>query len=247
MNDAPPPLVPPNPYTQAATPPPPPKSGCGKTGIGCGLGCLVALALLAVGAFFAVTATKKYIDRTIEQYTTLEAEPIEPPTASPEEIGAAVRKFEDFQRGMQEGGTPTALSVTGEEINLMLFNHPELEDLAGRVSVSIADDRLNARVALPLDLLPLPEGGFFSERLAGKFLNGEVGLSLKMLAGRPALYAESVSVNGLELPESFMAGLRSQNLLEEATNNPDAKDLFERIEELKVEGGRLLIVPKAPR
>lgn len=201
--------------------------------------------LIAVTVFAAV-AVKRYVEESLNRYTSLEAEPIEAPTASPEEIAAAIRKFDDFQAGMTEGPAPVPLSLTGEELNLLLFNHPELKSLAGTVAVAIANDRLDARVSVPLDRIPLPGGGFFEERVKGKFLNAEVGLSLRMLGGRPALYAESVSVNGSPLPASFMSGLRAQNLLEEAGKDPEAAKLFDRIEEMKIEGDRLVVVPRPP-
>jgi hypothetical protein len=51
-------------------------------------------------------------------------------------------------------------------------------------------------------------------------------------------------VNGTAIPEMFMSEMRNQNLLEEAMKNPDAAKLFEGIDEIRIENGELLIVPK---
>src|SRR5690606_352161 len=96
----------------------------------------------------------------------------------------------------------------------------------------------------PIDDLPLPRGAI-ADMLKGKYFNGEVEVKMGMVAGRPALYLESLSVNGSPVPEMFMSGLRSQNLLEEALKNPEARAAFDKIEEIRVEGGRLVVVPKA--
>ena len=87
MNDAPPPLFPAspqqpqNPALQA-----PPKSGCSKSGIGCGLGCLFAVGLCVALGIFGLVAAKNYFGKVIEEYTSFDAVPIEVPHATPEAI-----------------------------------------------------------------------------------------------------------------------------------------------------------------
>ncbi|MBU6180125.1 MAG: hypothetical protein KGR69_10700, partial [Verrucomicrobia bacterium] len=87
--------------------------------------------------------------------------------------------------------------------------------------------------------------GIATDLLKDKYFNGDVSLKLGMAAGRPSLYLENLSVNGTAIPEMFMSEMRNQNLLEEAMKNPDAAKLFEGIEEIRIENGELLIVPKA--
>lgn len=244
MNDLPPPLSPStSPYQQAPAPPAPKKSGCGL-GLGCGAGCLIVVVLCIAGVIVAAVAIKGYFGKMVDQYTATESVPVEAPQASSEEIMAAVAKFDTFQKGMEPGATPVPLDVTGEELNLILFHHPSLAPLAGKANVEIEGEQLRSRVSLDFSEIPLPEG-FVADALEGKYFNGEVALSLGMMAGRPALYLEQLSVNGNPVPEVFMSQMRTTNILEEVAENPDAAELFNRIEDLKIEGGRLLIVPKA--
>jgi len=244
MNDAPPPLSPVSQQPQAQpTYTPPRKSGCGW-GAGCGLGCLLAVGLCVALAVFGVVAAKNYFGKMVDQYTATEAVPVEAPQATPDEIAAALAKLDAFKNGMAAGGTPIPLELTGEELNLILWNHPSFSAVAGKANVAIAGEELTSKVSLDFGQFPLPEG-FIADTLKGKFFNGEIGLKLGMAAGRPALYMENLSVNGNAVPEAFMSGLRAQNLLEDAANKPETAAFFDRIEDMRIEGGRLFIVPKA--
>lgn len=249
MNDAPPPLHPaaPQPYyhpqPQPTYQPPPRKSGCGCAGAGCGVGCLVAVIAGIVCLVALGIAGKKWLETTINEYTSYEAQPVVAPQATPEQIAAALAKAQAFRNGMDGGGDPVPLVLTGEELNLVLWNDPEFSQLAGKAEVGIEEDQLHAKVSIPLDDLPLPKGGI-ADMLKGKYFNGELGVRIGMESGQPALYLDNLAVNGAPVPEMFMSGLRSQNLLEEALKNPEGRAIFDRIEDIRVEGGRLTIIPK---
>jgi len=247
MNDAPPPLYPQasHPYAQPAPAGPPPrKSGCAIGGVGCGLGCLLALGVMIALVVFGAIAAKNYFGKVVNEYTATEYVPLETPQATPEQVSSAVEKFDAFRAGMAAGGTPEPLTLTGEELNLILWNHPNFTDVAGKTNVSIEGDVLTSEVSISFDEFPLPEG-FVGDALKGKYFNGEVSVKLGMAAGRPALYVDGLSVNGAAVPEAFLSGLRAQKLLEDASKNPEATAFFERIEDLRVEDGTLTIVPKA--
>lgn len=252
MNDAPPPL---HPAVPPSSPPPPPygqppvyqppvrKSGCGCTGLGCGLGCLFALIASVVAIVVLGIAAKGWIEKQVVSYTSYEAVALEAPQASPEQVSAALAKVEAFRASLAPGSEPRALEMTGEELNLVLWNDPTFAQIAGKAEVDIVGDQLNAKVGIPMDDLPLPEG-WLADRLQGKYFNGELGLKLGMVAGRPALYLESLEVNGQVVPEMFMSGMRAQNLLEEAAKKPEFLATFERIEDIRMQDGRLIVVPK---
>ncbi len=245
MNDAPPPLysAPQQPQVVYQTAPPPRRSGCGW-GAGCGLGCLLAVVACVVIVIVAVVGVKNWVESTVNTYTASSAVPVEAPVASPAQIDAATEKFNAFAVGMNGGGQPVPLRLTGEELNLLLWNHPAFEAIAGKANIAIEGDQLRSQVSINFNDLNLPEG-FAADLLKDKYFNGDVTLKLGMAAGRPSLYLESLSVNGTAVPEMFMSEMRKQNLLEEAMNNPDAAKLFEGLDEIRIENGELLIVPKA--
>lgn len=246
MNDSPPPLAPLSPPSPAApVAPPQKKSGCGWIGGGCGLGCLLAVGAFVALVIFAVVGVKNYLGKVIDEYTATQAVPVEAPVAAPGQIAEATAKFDAFQQGLEPGGTPVPLDLTGDELNLLIFNHPAFSALAGKASVSIEDDQLSSRVSLDFGDLPIPEG-FFGDKLKGKFFNGDLDLKMGMAAGRPSLYLENLSVNGNPVPEAFISGMRAQNLLENAHKDPQFSKFLGRIEDLRIEDGRLQVIPKAP-
>lgn len=195
-------------------------------------------------AVFGVVAAKNYFGKMVNEYTATEYVPIAAPQASPEQVASAVEKFDSFSQGMAAGGSPVPLTLTGEELNLVLWNHPNFATVAGKANVEIEGDVLTSEVSLNFDELPVPEG-FVADALKGKFFNGEISLKLGMAAGQPVLYMEGLSVNGNAVPDAFMTGMKSQNLLKDAAKNPEATAFFDRIEDLRVEDGKLIIVPKA--
>lgn|GEM_PF-1037839 len=248
MNDAPPPLhleAPQLHVPQTPVSPPLRKSGCGLGGgLGCGLGCLIAVAACIALVVFGIVAAKNYFQKLVNEYTATEYVPIAAPQASPGQVAAALEKFDFYSAGMAEGGSPVTLTLTGKELNLILWNHPDFTPVAGKVNVAIEGDVLSGEVSVNFDEIPIP-GGFFAKAFQGKFFNGEVSVKGGMEAGFPVLYLEALTVNGKEIPEAFLAGAKSQNLLEEAAKSPEALAFFERIEDLRIEDGQLIIVPKA--
>ena len=239
MNDAPPPLSP-SPYRQPAYQEPARGSGGGGRGcLGCSLGCFFMVIVGAVGAYLLFVGAKKMV----EQYTATQAVPVEAPVASQDQIDGAISKFDAFRTGMESGGTPVPLSLTGDEINMLIFNHPDFAPVAGKAAVAIDGDELRSRVSIDLNELNLPEGAV-SKYLDGKYFNGEVALSLNMVDGRPEMYLKGLSVNGLAVPDALLSGIKDKNVFEKILEDPDAKAEFDRIEDMKIENGRFIIVPK---
>lgn len=246
MNDLPPPLHPEAPHLhapQAPVTPPPRKSGCGLGGLGCGLGCLIAVAACVALVVFGVVAAKNYFQKMVNDYTATEYVPIAAPEASPGKVASALEKLDSYSTGMAGGGSPVTLTLTGEELNLILWNHPDFTPVAGMINVAIEGDVLSSEVSLNFDELPMPKG-FFASALQGKFFNGEISLKGGMEAGYPALYLEALTVNGKEVPDAFLARVKPQNLLQEAAKSPELSAFFESIEDLRIEDGLLIIVPK---
>ncbi len=246
MNDTPPPLTPsspPSPYQQPQLQQVPPKSGSGGMwALGCGLGCFALVILLAVIGFFAFSSFKKMASGVVEGYTATEAVEIEIPQVSQDLVDGAAAKFNAFKSGV-ESGKPVPLVLTGDEINALLFNHPNFKALAGKANVSIEGNVLSSRVSVNLDDLEIPVK-FLADAAKGRYFNGEASFTLGMAVGRPVLYLEGLAVNGNKIPDEFLQELRKKNLFEDAGNNPEMKTALEKIEDIRVENGQIIIVTK---
>jgi len=197
---------------------------------------------MALGGYFFYSFVKTKATEVVAGYTTTEPVKVEVPELSQAQIDAAKAKFDAFQAGLN-GGELVPLILSGDDINALILNHPSFSALAERASVSLEDDQLRSKVSLNLDELEIPVK-FIADAVKGKYLNGEATLALGMAVGRPALYIEGLEVNGAVIPEEFMTEFRKKNLFEDALKDPKAAAFFERIEDLKIENGELIIVPK---
>lgn len=223
--------------------PAPPKSGSGgKVLAGCGIGCLVLVVLGIVGGFFLVSFGKNKLADLAGAYVSDEPVAIARPAVSPTEVEETVARFDRFREAMRSGRASEPLAVTDQEINALLFHHPDLEALAGRTAVRIEDDQLWATVSFDLDDIEIPFG-FLDEALRGKHFNGEVAFSIDTVAGRPALFIEDLKVGGRSIPKPILDEMKNENLLKDALSDPEAREFFDKIESIRIEGGRLVIVP----
>lgn len=244
MSDTPPPLTPSQPYQQPPYSATPAKSGGGGWLAGCGLGCLVAVIACAVIGFFGYKVISQKLGETIANFTSTEFVPIEAPAVTQAEINETLARFEDLAASVAaNGGLTEPLILTGQEINTLLFHHPQFAKVAGMAAVTIANDKLTSEVSVKLDDLPLPAGPI-KTALAGRFLNGVGTFSLGIVAGRPALYMEDFQVNGFVPPAEILAQLKTQNMLENAGNDPELSKALEKISDIRIEGDKLIITPK---
>lgn len=240
MSDTPPPLAP-NPNANAT---PPPNSGNGKkVGIGCGIGCLILLIIGIVAAYFIYGAAKDAIEGGIASFTAEQPVAIEPPQAAPAEVQDAMTRFDAFKMAMEKGETPGPLELSDQDINILIFNHPDFDWMNGKGKVDIQDDKLTSSVSVNLDDLDIPVK-FIADAVEGRYFNGEATVSLAMASGRPTAFIDELVVNGQNPPEEFMASIRQENLFQEAQSDQKMKEFFNRISDLKIENNKLVIVPK---
>jgi hypothetical protein len=241
MNDV-PPLLPAS-VSDPASPPPVKSGSGGKWAMGCGLGCLSLTVIGLLAGWMAFTAIKEKAGDMVGSFASDEPVTIETPEVTPVQIDEAVAKFETFRKGMEADGAPVPISLNENELNALIFHHPSLQNLAGKGNISIVEDQLKSQVSVNLDDFDIPVK-FIADAVKGKYFNGYVTLSLGMAAGRPSLYIEELEVNGNMIPQEFMSELGRKNLLEDIQKDEEISSFFEKIEDIRIEGGELRITPK---
>jgi hypothetical protein len=80
----------------------------------------------------------------------------------------------------------------------------------------------------------------------GRYLNGAVTFKLSFRKGVLRLNAQDITVKGNPLPSVYMQQIQQTDLAKDAANDPETKASLERFEEIKIENGKLIIVPKKP-
>lgn len=210
------------------------KRGCGK---GIAIGCASILVLAAIGGFFAYRGIKGFIAEMTEKYTY--TTPLELPRVdvSEDEAKAVLERLDIFTKALNQKGQPSALVLTARDINVLIHRHPGWTNMAGKVYVTIEEDRLHGQVSIPLDDV----GDMFT----GRYLNGSAVFRIDMSAGRLLVFIDSVIVGETAIPEEFMSALRAKNLAEDVNKDPDSTELLQKLDSITVRDGSLSIVPTA--
>ncbi len=148
---------------------------------------------------------------------------------------AIIERYDTWVEAIENDGDRIPLTLTEEDINVLIQNHDKMKDLNGKVYVSINDTVITGDVSIPLEgFLP----GF-----SGRYFNGSADFEIELENGRFSLYATAASVKGESLPDNVMDQIKNENLAKEMNKNSDTQDLFEHIESIEVKDGVVTIVP----
>ena len=219
--------------------PPQPSRGLStgaKWGIGCSIGCLITLLIGGLLAYLAFVKVKEAAVSLLDKFSSTSPVVFSAPPADQATIDSVLKRFDDFTEAMKEGRDVAPLALSGEEINLLINYHPEWKELAGHTSVSIDEDKLRCQVSVPLDSL--------NPFLKGRYFNGDATIRLGLADGKLETYVDDLRVGGKPLPPEVMTELKSANLFQDQHRNPELEELTRSIEAIRIENGRLIIVPQ---
>ncbi len=133
----------------------------------------------------------------------------------------------------EEAGRRT-LFFTERELNALIANNP---DLARKLAVDLADDRVSVRALVHVD----PDFPV----LGGRTLRVSSGVELGFREGRPVVRLLGVSIMGVPLPSAWLGGLKNVDLVREFGDAGGFWDAFARgVEDIRVEEGRLKVTLK---
>ena len=203
------------------------------------IGCLMAVVILMICGYIAYRGIKSSITSLVEEYTDIELRALPIPTASESETRSLIARVDEFKRAVMAGEPAEPLILTNDEINQLIYYHPDWSMLKGKANMEIEDERIEASISFPL--------GVFGEFLGfekDRYLNGSAVFTIELKQGRLLVFLDSVEVKGEPLPESFMQRLRSENLAKNAFENEELALVIEKLESITVENGQLYIVPK---
>lgn len=235
MNTETPPDLPPD---VAFQPPEPPRglSSGAKWGIGCGSGCLVALLVAGILGYLAWVKTKEFTGKVLDEFTDKDPVTFVAPEVDQATIDGVITKFDEFRTAMTEGRDAAPLMLSGDEINLLIHHHPDWKGFAGHTSVEIVEDQLKGQLSIPLDEMgPL---------MKGRYLNGTATIRLELEDGVVTGFIDQVEVAGHAAPPEMIRQLQTENIFDNAQNDPETRDMMRSLESIKIEEGQIIIVPK---
>ena len=153
------------------------------------------------------------------------------------EMDALQRRVESFRDAVRLGQPTGPLSLAPDEINALIGSDPDLQELKGKLFVSFEGDQLNGQVSVPLEQIGLP-------RFRGRYLNGTGTFDLSFRNGILRITPQTFVVRGKSVPEMYMEKIRKQNLAADLNRNARAQVAMDKLQDIKIKDGKLVIVPK---
>ena len=198
-------------------------------------GCATLALVFVLGCIVAFLTIRYGFQQIREKYT--DGEPVDLPVVGmgQEELDALIDRVDAFEQGLRDEEPVEALVLTQDDLNALFQHHSELTHFAGRVYITIdEDDVLTGQVSVPLDFFP---------GLGGRYFNGSATFDAAIKQGRFTVFVESATLKGEPVPESFMEGLRGENLAKDMHSDPETKELIDKIETLEIKEGTITITP----
>ena len=192
-------------------------------------GVVVVGLIGVVVTFFAIRAGFNHLK---EQYTSDTG--VELPTIEADE--ATVSRVDGWRSAVEAGEDQPALTLTQDDINVLIQHHPELDWLSDNVYVTIEGSDITGDMSLPLDEIP----GF-----RGRYFNGSATFDLSVEDGRLYLYLAGASMNGEAVPEDVMVGFKGTNIVEDLNRDPEFQKLLENVESVTIENSVVTVVPSS--
>lgn len=194
-------------------------------------------ALLVLGAVVLVALVISA--RTLlGQYTTLRPGPITETQVTEADRQVLMAKWSAFMKVLDAGQPSPPLTMSAREVNVFAAMMPKLKH---RVHVTIAENRLRAEFAIPLDDLP---GAALPLLPKGRYANGVALLKLSLGPDhRPRCDLDSLTLNGRSMPAwAKTQGLRGPHI-QDVLGMLDKNALLSRLRSIEVRGDQLVFVP----
>ncbi len=197
--------------------------------------CLMIVVLLMVGGFLTYRSIKGAVSYYIEEYTDTQPYLISELYVSGQDEQQVLDRVDNFTKALKEGNHTDPLVLTSDDINILLFQHPDLKFLSEKVYVDIVEDKIEGLVSFPLSEF----GGFMTNR----YLNGSAVFSFGLIGGRMHVYIDHMDVKSKAIPDSLMVSLRNKNLLENINTNEEFTLAINKLKSITIEDDKIFIVP----
>ncbi len=199
-------------------------------------GCITGVVMLLLvmgGLLVALHYAKKMV------LGLTDAQPVELPAVAMRQgdRDKLKRRCDGFEAALREQRPAAPLTLSADEINVLIADDPRQQALKGRVHVSLEGDQLKSQLSVPLEEVGL-------HMFKGRYLNGDATFNLSFQDGVLAVKPRTIRVKGKPLPEVYMREIRKRNLAAAITNQPQAVALLRELEDVRVKDGGLTIMPQ---
>jgi len=199
-------------------------------------GCLAGLVLtlmVVLGGLFGLY----YAKRMFNDFTDTKPAALPQVQMTQAEMDQLRQRIDMFRQEVRAGKATAPLILTADEINVLIATDPDLSALKGMLYVKLLGNQVEGQLSVPMEFVGLT-------LFRGRYLNGTGAFTMALRNGRIRLNMLSFVVKGKPVPKVYMEQIRKQNLAEGINNQPRAAAALDRLQDIKVEDGRLIVVPK---
>jgi hypothetical protein len=200
-------------------------------------GCIAGSLLLSV-ILVAALVGLRYAKKLVTDFTDTKPTPFPALKLSQAELDALQQRIENFRGAVKQGQPAGPLALNSDEINGLIATDPDLKDFKKKLYVIMDGEQLKAQVSMPMEQIGLP-------MFQGRYLNGTAAFELAFRNGAIRLTPQSFVNKGKALPEVYMEKVRKQNLARNLNSDARAQAAMDRLQEIKVKEGKLVLVPKS--
>ena len=200
-----------------------------------GMGLFAKIFITLAIVFFVISgcmACGAYlIFRKVSAFTSKTPASIPSYSATQDEYDGLLARLGQFRK-TAEAGQAATLELSANDINTLIALDPNWKEAKGKLFVEIEKDQLTAQASVPLTEVP----GF-----RDRYLNGRVTLKITANNGVVFIRPEAIDVNGQPVPAEFLKSLQERNLAEQLNQDPNLAATRQRIQDLKIEGGKIVV------
>jgi hypothetical protein len=211
-----------------------------KAGKGCLFWAGIILGVIFLCFVLAGIGGYVFVKHLVNEYTDSKPTEFKIATLSDADAKALQHRLDNFDNALTNNTPVEPLVLTADEINSLIAKQNKDPDKV-RLYFSFNENRVQAQLSLAGELFGL-------RMLRGRYLNGSGDFKVSLHDGRLFVGIQSLSVKGKPIPDQYLQGIRGQNFADSytqgQTNSPELNEAFDRIEEIKIENGKLYIIPK---
>ena len=204
-------------------------------------GCLfytgIAIAISIVVLLIASYAGYRYAKSLVNRFTDTEPMAVPAPALTEAETLPVRERIKVFGNALQQGNSPEPLAISADEANALFAYTPELTTVRGKMQFDFQGSNVFAQFSIPAEDLGL-------KPLKGRYVNASGTFVVGVSNGLLNVNARNLSAKGEPLPETFMNRIAPQNFAFKLNQQSNAQPVIGRIGEVRVENGRLLVVPR---
>jgi hypothetical protein len=203
-------------------------------------GCITSLVLLLVltiAIIAGVYYVKKKVSGLVANYTDTQPMTLQSVQMSTADLDKLKQRFDGFEQAVRDGKPTEPLVLTADEINALIATGADAQKFKGKIYITLDGDKVKGDVSLPLQDIGL-------KMFKGRYLNGSGTFSVSLQDGVLFVAPQTITVKGQTVPDVYMQGIRNQNFAAGLTNDPDARAVLGRLQEIRVKDGKVTVVPK---